>query len=79
LLKDNTVLIFEMRGKLSVGDTIYLKGNNYCFEREVISIQIDDVNQTRVDLAVPKEVGVAINGIGSRKAQIISLVPETVQ
>jgi hypothetical protein len=78
LLKNNTVLIFEMKGKLSVGDTIYLKGNNYCFEREVISIQIDDVNQTRVDLAVPKEVGVAINGIGSRKAQIISLVPATV-
>jgi MAE_28990/MAE_18760-like HEPN len=78
LLKNNTVLIFEMRGKLCVGDTIYLKGKNYCFEREVISIQIDDVNQTRVDLTIPQEVGVAINGIGSRKAQIISLVPAPV-
>jgi hypothetical protein len=77
LLKNNTVFIFEMRGKLCVNDTIYVKGKNYCFEREVISIQIDDVNQTRVDLADPKEVGVALNGIGSRKAQIVSLVPAT--
>lgn len=73
-IKSDKVLIGEMTGNFTVGDTIYLCGDDYCIEREVVSLQIDGVNHSEVFLEEPTELGLAIDKPGRKKAKIIAIV-----
>lgn len=76
-LKAGTVLIGPMIGAMSVGSTIFLRGDNFCLRREIRSLQIEGVNHDSVDLEQATELGIGIDLQGRKAHQMIVLRPET--
>lgn len=75
LLKDGMVIIGPMQGHFQVGGRIYLCGANYCFERTIASIRIDDADYQHVSLEEEVEVGVCLDQQGRRGAKVMSIAP----
>ncbi len=76
-IKSNRVLISEVTGAFTVGDIIYLCGDEYCMARSIMSLQIEGIDHPKVSLTEPTELGFAINEPGRKKARIITINPPT--
>ena len=74
-IKSGMVLIGKMVGDFQIGDTIYLRGDDFCMAREITSMQIDNVDYENISFAAPTELGFAINRPGRKNAEIIALRP----
>jgi hypothetical protein len=72
LLKGGMVAIGVMTGSFRVGDSVYLCGDSYCFERKIVSLQLEGVPQEDVNLAVESELGIGLDGIGKKNAIIMT-------
>jgi hypothetical protein len=76
-LRGGLVAIGEMAGQYKVGETIYLCGGDYCLERRVVSLQLDDVSHEAVDLAPPAELGILLDAPGKKGAFVMIVEPLT--
>jgi hypothetical protein len=74
-LKDGAVAIGQISGAVEVGSTVYLCGQNYCFERTVTSLQIEGKQLENIDLPMPTEVGIMFNGTFKKNGKILTLKP----
>jgi len=74
-LRGGTVAIGEILGALEVGNTVYLCGKNYCLERTVTSLQIEDKPLKKIDLEVLTEVGLIFDGAFKKNDKMLTLQP----
>lgn len=74
-LKADTVGIGKMIGGFSKGLTVYLCGETYCLERQVVSLQLNGVDHETVRLGEGTEVGFMFDGPG-KKNSIIMVIEE---
>jgi hypothetical protein len=70
-LRSDLVLVGNVIGKFSVGDTIYLCGKDYCMTRSIENLQVSDSNMNSVDFGQRAELGIEINMPGRKKAAIV--------
>jgi len=74
-LKKNQVAIGPMTGAFKTGSTVYLCGDRYCFERKIISLQLDGVSYEEVNLTAATELGMMFDAPGKKHATIMVLEP----
>lgn len=74
-LKDGMVAIGTMTGTFKVGSTAYLCGENYCLERSIISLQLDDVSHDEINLKAATELGMMFDAPGKKNAIIMMVEP----
>ena len=60
-----------MTGYFKVGATIYLCGDTYCLERQIVSLQLADIPYDEVALAVTTELGIMLDAPGKKNAVIM--------
>lgn len=75
LLKNDLVAIGNMIGAFRVGSTVYLCGDNYCLERTIVSIQLDDVALTEINLESATDIGMMLDAPGKKNAAIMMVEP----
>jgi hypothetical protein len=71
--KSGRVIILRTSGAFTVGQTVYLTAWNYCVERKIESIRINDASHESVMLTEAVEVGFGLNGWG-RKGAVVHVV-----
>lgn len=76
-LHGKSVIVGMMTGSFSVGDTIYLCGDDYCYARNIVSIQVDDVDTSQVILDTETELGLGLDGPGRKSARLFKLAKAT--
>lgn len=74
VLREGMVAIGPMVGNFKVGATVYLCGSNYCLERNVVSIQLNDVSHNEINLDVETELGIMFDLPCRRNASVLSIV-----
>ncbi|MFC6390243.1 MAE_28990/MAE_18760 family HEPN-like nuclease [Methylorubrum zatmanii] len=73
LLRKGSVSIVPAVGVLKVGDTVYLCGEDYCLERRINSIQVNNIDKLEVSASVETEVGIMFDGLGRKNASILTM------
>lgn len=74
-LKGGQVAIGEISGSLEIGSTVYVCGENYCFERTVTSLQIEGEQFEKVELKKATEVGLMLDGVFKKNGKLLTLEP----
>lgn len=74
-LKGGKVAIGEMTGAFKIGGTVYLCGENYCLERNIVSLQVDSVDREELNLTVATEIGIMFDASGKKNAIIMMMQP----
>lgn len=64
------VVVAEITGAFKEGGTIYLCGENYCLERSLVSLQLDDVAISEVNCEVPTALGMGFDAPARDNARI---------
>lgn len=72
VIKHRMVAIGALKGTIETEGTIYFCGNGFCFENQIASIQIDDLDVTGVSLLEPVEVGIRFLKPCKKGARLIS-------
>lgn len=74
-LKGGQVAIGEISGSLEIGGTVYLCGENYCFERTVTSLQLEGERFEKIGLKTATEVGLMFDGALKKNGKLMTLEP----
>jgi hypothetical protein len=74
-MRSGTVAIGAMVGEFQVGTTVYLCGETYCLERNILSLQLEGMTQESVDLPVATELGMLLDAPGKRNAVLLAVEP----
>ncbi len=75
-LKGGLVAIGTMGGAFRVGETVYLCGRDYCLERSILSLQLENVDHISIDLDPAAVLGMRLNAPGRKGAVLKRLVQE---
>lgn len=75
LYMDKKVLVGILTGTFEVGGKIYMCGDNYCKETEILSIQLNNEDVDGVSLLSPVELGIKISARGKLGARLKSAFP----
>lgn len=57
----NIVVTIVENSIFSVGDSLYLRGENYCYRANILSLQLDDVDMQQVITLKPIELGICLD------------------
>lgn len=72
-LMGGMVAVGTMTGNFKVGSTVYLCGENYCIERNIMSLQLDGVSHEEVSLDSATELGMMFDSPGKKNALVVML------
>lgn len=75
-IKEGKVIIGNLEGSFAVGDTIYLSGEGYCWEREILEIRCKDQSMPTVLTEESTEFGILLDKKGKKNARIFIIKPE---
>ncbi len=75
LFRDNMIAIGSVLGFFKVGITVYICGETYCFERKIISLQLNDEQYDSLILTVTTELGMGFNAPVRNSAAIRMIKP----
>lgn len=73
LFMDGRVVIANTSGTWAVGDKVYVCGDDYCWEREVTSLQLDDENIDGLSLTITSELGIGLSAPAKKNCRLVSL------
>lgn len=74
-LKEGMVVIGEVTGTFKVGSPVYLRGEDYCVERSVVSFQVQGRPHAEVNFDTPTELGIMLDAPGRKNAALLTLEP----
>ena len=73
IFRGGTVIVALVTGQFEVGQSIYLVGENYCTERRIENIQIDNVDTSPTTVTEQAELGMKLDGKGKIGGQIYTM------
>lgn len=76
-IRSGTVLIGPMTGKLRIGASVFLCGDDYCYRREITSIQLDGVDIQEITLERETELGIGIDRSGRKTRRLVVFDPKS--
>jgi hypothetical protein len=75
LFQKGAYFVMPFIGHLRVGEQVFVKGDRFCTEVVVQSLQIDGVDVSSVDFLVKTEVGIGLSRAVRRNVKIVRLLP----
>jgi len=72
-LKGGRVVVAPVVGSFFVGQTLYVKGSNYCHAATIEELRLDNKARSKLAIETPTEVGFRLSEIAKKKSTLISL------